>query len=87
LRKGVPEHPFNEKHLERGTRQSFGQGAVAAEMKCIVENLFQDGDWAMLQWRDPKKPSAAAASSISATAKSPSSVASGTASHSRKRMG
>jgi len=25
-----------------------------AEMTCIVENLFQDGDWAILEWRDPK---------------------------------
>lgn len=25
-----------------------------AEMVCIVENLFQDGEWAMLEWRDPK---------------------------------
>ena len=23
------------------------------EMVCIVENLFQDGDWAILEWRDP----------------------------------
>jgi len=24
-----------------------------ARMTCIVENLFQDGEWAMLEWRDP----------------------------------
>ena len=24
-----------------------------AEMVCIVENIFQDGDWAILEWRDP----------------------------------
>ena len=24
-----------------------------AEMHCIVENLFEDGDWAILEWRDP----------------------------------
>lgn len=23
------------------------------EMVCIVENLFQDGEWAILEWRDP----------------------------------
>ena len=23
-------------------------------MHCIVENLFQDGEWAILEWRDPK---------------------------------
>jgi limonene-1,2-epoxide hydrolase len=25
-----------------------------AEMTCLVENLFEDGDWAILEWRDPK---------------------------------
>jgi limonene-1,2-epoxide hydrolase len=24
-----------------------------AEMECIVENIFQDGEWAVLEWRDP----------------------------------
>jgi limonene-1,2-epoxide hydrolase len=26
----------------------------AAEMVCIPENLFEDGAWAILEWRDPK---------------------------------
>ena len=26
----------------------------AAEMVCIPENLFEDADWAILEWRDPK---------------------------------
>lgn len=25
-----------------------------AEMTCIVENMFEDGEWAMMEWRDPK---------------------------------
>jgi len=25
-----------------------------AEMTCLVENLLEDGDWAILEWRDPK---------------------------------
>jgi limonene-1,2-epoxide hydrolase len=25
-----------------------------AEMVCLVENIFADGDWAILEWRDPK---------------------------------
>jgi limonene-1,2-epoxide hydrolase len=25
-----------------------------AKMTCIVENLFQEGEWAILEWRDPK---------------------------------
>lgn len=24
-----------------------------AEMTCLVENLFEDGEWAILEWRDP----------------------------------
>ena len=26
---------------------------AAAKMVCIVENLFEDGPWAILEWRDP----------------------------------
>ena len=25
----------------------------AAEMTCIVENMFEDGEWAIMEWRDP----------------------------------
>ena len=35
-------------------REMLRQGFAAAQMTCIVENLFQDGDWAILEWRDPK---------------------------------
>jgi len=24
-----------------------------ADMTCIVENIFEDGDWAILEWKDP----------------------------------
>ena len=24
-----------------------------AEMTCIIENLFEDGNWAILEWKDP----------------------------------
>jgi SnoaL-like protein len=34
-------------------RKMFRTGFAAAEMHCIVENLFQDGEWAILEWRDP----------------------------------
>ena len=30
-------------------RTEFGR----ATMVCIVENLFEDGEWAILEWRDP----------------------------------
>jgi limonene-1,2-epoxide hydrolase len=34
-------------------RQMFAAGFATAHMTCIVENLFQDGDRAILEWRDP----------------------------------
>lgn len=24
-----------------------------ADMTCIIENIFQDGEWAILEWKDP----------------------------------
>lgn len=26
---------------------------AAAKMVCIVENMFMDGEWAIMEWRDP----------------------------------
>ncbi|GLH68715.1 hypothetical protein GETHPA_02480 [Geothrix rubra] len=34
-------------------RAMFAAGFAAAEMVCIVENCFEDGAWAILEWRDP----------------------------------
>jgi len=34
-------------------RQMFASGFAAAKMVCIVENIFEDGEWAILEWRDP----------------------------------
>ena len=31
----------------------FASGFAAAKMVCIAENVFEDGDWAILEWRDP----------------------------------
>ncbi|WP_373467351.1 nuclear transport factor 2 family protein [Geothrix sp. 21YS21S-4] len=31
----------------------FEREFAAAEMVCVVENLFEDGEWAILEWRDP----------------------------------
>ncbi len=33
--------------------QMFSDEFAQAEMVCIVENIFEDGDWAMLEWKDP----------------------------------
>ncbi|WP_027186155.1 nuclear transport factor 2 family protein [Desulfovibrio inopinatus] len=30
-------------------RSEFAQ----ADMTCIVENIFEDGEWAILEWKDP----------------------------------
>lgn len=34
-------------------RAMFAGEFAGAEMVCIVENLFADGDWVILEWRDP----------------------------------
>jgi len=34
-------------------RDMFAVGFASAKMTCIVENLFVDGEWAILEWRDP----------------------------------
>ena len=34
-------------------RQMFAEEFSAAEMTCIPENIFQDGEWAILEWKDP----------------------------------
>ncbi len=35
-------------------RKMFENEFASAEMTCIVENLFEDGEWAVMEWRDPK---------------------------------
>ena len=34
-------------------RDMFEREFARATMVCIVENLFEDGEWAILEWRDP----------------------------------
>lgn len=34
--------------------QMFAREFANAEMVCIPENIFEDGDWAILEWKDPK---------------------------------
>ena len=39
----------------RAAIRAMFEGELArAEMTCMVENLFEDGDWAILEWSDPK---------------------------------
>lgn len=33
--------------------QMFANEFDNADMVCIIDNLFEDGDWAILEWKDP----------------------------------
>ena len=46
----VANHPINGKEA---IRNMFAEEFAAADMTCIVENIFEDGDWAILEWKDP----------------------------------
>ena len=34
-------------------KERFSEEFAAADMVCIVENLFEEGEWAILEWKDP----------------------------------
>ena len=34
-------------------REMFEQEFRTADMTCIVENIFEDGEWTIMEWRDP----------------------------------
>ncbi len=34
-------------------KEMFENEFASAEMTCIVENIFEDGDWAIMEWKDP----------------------------------
>ena len=34
-------------------REMFVSAFASATMVCIVENLFEEGEWAILEWSDP----------------------------------
>jgi ketosteroid isomerase-like protein len=46
----VPESPVAGRDAIRGM---FEAEFARAEMVCIVEHLFADGDWVIMEWRDP----------------------------------
>ena len=46
----VPESPVEGR---AAIRAMFAAEFARAAMVCLVENLFEDGDWAILEWRDP----------------------------------
>lgn len=46
----VAESPV---HGRRAIREMFAAGFASATMVCEVENIFEDGEWGILEWRDP----------------------------------
>ena len=34
-------------------KQMFRDEFAAADMTCIIENIFEDGEWAILEWKGP----------------------------------
>ena len=34
-------------------RKMFAREFANADMTCLVENIFEDGEWAILEWKDP----------------------------------
>lgn len=48
-------HQVTNKPVEgkQNIRKMFEEEFSQAEMHCIVENIFEDGDWAILEWKDP----------------------------------
>jgi len=34
-------------------KEMFKKEFAQAEMTCVVENMFEDNDWAIMEWKDP----------------------------------
>jgi limonene-1,2-epoxide hydrolase len=34
-------------------KKMFKEEFAQAKMVCIIENIFEDGEWAILEWKDP----------------------------------
>jgi len=53
--KGAINHQVANEPVEgrEGIKKMFANEFAAAEMTCIIENIFEDGDWAILEWKDP----------------------------------
>lgn len=46
----VANEPVNGKGA---IKKMFESEFATAEMTCIVEHIFEDGEWAILEWKDP----------------------------------
>lgn len=38
---------------KQAIRKMFAEEFTNAKMHCIIENIFEDGNWAILEWKDP----------------------------------
>ena len=38
---------------KKAIHEMFRQEFSAADMTCLVENIFEDGEWAIMEWKDP----------------------------------
>ena len=45
--------PNTEVRGRAAIREMFEEEFSTAEMACIVENIFADGEWGILEWKDP----------------------------------
>jgi limonene-1,2-epoxide hydrolase len=46
----VPESPVEGK---TAIKEMFAREFSEFDMTCIVENILEDGEWAILEWKDP----------------------------------
>lgn len=46
----MAEEPVNGREA---INAMFEKEFAHADMHCIIENLFEDGEWAILEWKDP----------------------------------
>ena len=48
-------HQIANEQIEgkQAIKNMFIQEFANANMQCIIENIFEDGDWAILEWKDP----------------------------------
>jgi limonene-1,2-epoxide hydrolase len=55
-REDAINHQVAEKPVEghEAIRDFFAAGFAEAKMVCIPEHILEDGEWAILEWRDPK---------------------------------
>ena len=52
---GAVNHQVNQEPVEGkiAIQNMFAREFTQAEMTCLVENIFEDGEWAILEWKDP----------------------------------